>query len=111
MLAKICEGIPDALRQLEGVAVLAEYKYDGQRAQVSGECLKHPCCIPSILLQRCCYLDSSGSQTSLLGALDLTALLLLPRQLHLSDIPVGCPRSCCNAAATSTAPSLSREIV
>ena len=35
MLAKICEGIPDAMRQLAGMAVLAEYKYDGQRAQVT----------------------------------------------------------------------------
>ena len=33
MLAKICNGIPDALRQLKG-AFLAEYKYDGQRAQI-----------------------------------------------------------------------------
>ena len=34
MLAKICEGIPDALRQLGGSAFLAEHKYDGQRAQI-----------------------------------------------------------------------------
>ena len=36
MLAKICEGIPDALSQLRdtGATFLAEYKYDGQRAQI-----------------------------------------------------------------------------
>ena len=36
MLAKICEGIPDALAQLKdkGATFLAEYKYDGQRAQI-----------------------------------------------------------------------------
>ncbi|KAK9840432.1 hypothetical protein WJX74_009841 [Apatococcus lobatus] len=34
MLAKITEGIPDALKQLKGQAFLAEYKYDGQRAQI-----------------------------------------------------------------------------
>ena len=34
MLAKICEGIPDALRQLGSIPFLAEYKYDGQRAQI-----------------------------------------------------------------------------
>lgn len=36
MLAKICEGIPDALAQLGGTdsSFLAEYKYDGQRAQI-----------------------------------------------------------------------------
>jgi len=33
MLAKICEGIPDALRQLQG-SFLAEFKYDGQRSQI-----------------------------------------------------------------------------
>lgn len=33
MLAKICEGIPDALRQLRG-EFLAEFKYDGMRCQV-----------------------------------------------------------------------------
>ena len=40
MLAKICEGIPEALRQLAHAPFLAEHKYDGQRAQVH----------PSILL-------------------------------------------------------------
>ncbi|KAK9829240.1 hypothetical protein WJX72_004715 [[Myrmecia] bisecta] len=34
MLAKISEGIPDVLKQLKGEAFLAEYKYDGQRAQI-----------------------------------------------------------------------------
>ncbi|KAK9793179.1 hypothetical protein WJX73_007861 [Symbiochloris irregularis] len=34
MLAKICEGIPDALRQLGSTPFLAEHKYDGQRAQI-----------------------------------------------------------------------------
>ena len=34
MLAKISEGIPDAIRQLKGAPFLAEYKYDGTRAQV-----------------------------------------------------------------------------
>lgn len=34
MLAKICEGLQDGLRQLGPGAFLAEYKYDGQRAQV-----------------------------------------------------------------------------
>ena len=33
MLAKICEGIPDALSQLRG-EFLAEFKYDGQRSQI-----------------------------------------------------------------------------
>ena len=33
MLAKICEGIPDALGQLRG-EFLAEFKYDGQRSQI-----------------------------------------------------------------------------
>ena len=33
MLAKICEGIPDALRQLKG-DFMAEFKYDGQRSQI-----------------------------------------------------------------------------
>lgn len=33
MLAKICEGIPDALRQLSG-DFLAEFKYDGMRSQI-----------------------------------------------------------------------------
>jgi hypothetical protein len=31
MLAKISEGIPDAVRQLKGAPFLAEYKYDGER--------------------------------------------------------------------------------
>ena len=36
MLAKICEGIPDAIAQLKAVGghFLAEFKYDGQRAQI-----------------------------------------------------------------------------
>lgn len=34
MLAKISEGIPDAIRQLRGAPFLAEYKYDGTRAQI-----------------------------------------------------------------------------
>lgn len=36
MLAKICEGIPDAIAQLRdtGGRFLAEFKYDGVRAQV-----------------------------------------------------------------------------
>lgn len=34
MLAKIVEGIPDARRQVAGQAALAEYKYDGVRAQI-----------------------------------------------------------------------------
>ena len=41
MLASITEGVPDALKQLgveDGLPFLAEYKYDGIRAQVS------PCC-------------------------------------------------------------------
>ena len=33
MLAKICEGIPDALRQLKG-DFIAEFKYDGMRSQI-----------------------------------------------------------------------------
>jgi DNA ligase-1 len=34
MLARICEGLPDGLRLLGPGPFLAEYKYDGQRAQV-----------------------------------------------------------------------------
>ena len=34
MLAKISEGIPDAIKQLKGSPFLAEYKYDGTRAQI-----------------------------------------------------------------------------
>ncbi len=34
MLAKICEGLDDALAMLSGHAFLAEYKYDGMRAQI-----------------------------------------------------------------------------
>ncbi len=36
MLAKICEGIPDAISQLRagGGRFLAEFKYDGVRAQI-----------------------------------------------------------------------------
>ena len=34
MLAKISEGIPDAIKQLKGEPFLAEYKYDGTRAQI-----------------------------------------------------------------------------
>ncbi|PSC70071.1 DNA ligase [Micractinium conductrix] len=34
MLAKPCEGTPDALRQLKGAPFVAEWKYDGVRAQV-----------------------------------------------------------------------------
>lgn len=34
MLAKITEGIPDALRQMGTTPFLAEHKYDGQRAQI-----------------------------------------------------------------------------
>ena len=34
MLAKISEGIPDAIKQLRGAPFLAEYKYDGTRAQI-----------------------------------------------------------------------------
>lgn len=37
MLASITEGVPDALKQLgveDGLPFLAEYKYDGIRAQV-----------------------------------------------------------------------------
>lgn len=50
MLASITEGVPDALKQLgveEGLPFLAEYKYDGIRAQVCPSCsarlrLQHP---------------------------------------------------------------------
>ena len=44
MLASITEGVPDALKQLgaeEGLPFLAEYKYDGIRAQV--RLSSHPC--------------------------------------------------------------------
>lgn len=34
MLAKISEGVPDAIKQLKGAPFLAEYKYDGTRAQI-----------------------------------------------------------------------------
>lgn len=34
MLAKISEGVPDAIKQLKGEPFLAEYKYDGTRAQI-----------------------------------------------------------------------------
>ncbi|KAL4419767.1 hypothetical protein ABPG75_006865 [Micractinium tetrahymenae] len=34
MLAKICEGLPDAIQQLKGAPFLAEYKYDGLRGQI-----------------------------------------------------------------------------
>ncbi|KAL4435464.1 hypothetical protein ABPG77_006226 [Micractinium sp. CCAP 211/92] len=34
MLAKICEGLPDAIQQLRGAPFLAEYKYDGLRGQI-----------------------------------------------------------------------------
>lgn len=34
MLAKICEGLHDALDMLSGHAFAAEFKYDGMRAQV-----------------------------------------------------------------------------
>ena len=34
MLAKICEGFSDAVRQLRGAPFIAEHKYDGMRAQV-----------------------------------------------------------------------------
>ena len=34
MLAKITEGFEDCVKQVAGSAVLAEYKYDGQRAQI-----------------------------------------------------------------------------
>ena len=36
MLAKICDGIPDAISQLRdrGGRFLAEFKYDGVRAQI-----------------------------------------------------------------------------
>ena len=33
MLASITEGVPDALKQLQGQWFLAEFKYDGIRAQ------------------------------------------------------------------------------
>jgi DNA ligase-1 len=34
MLAKICEGFADAVRQLKGAPFIAEHKYDGMRAQI-----------------------------------------------------------------------------
>ena len=34
MLAKITEGVPDCVEQLGGGAFLAEFKYDGVRAQI-----------------------------------------------------------------------------
>lgn len=34
MLASITEGVGDAIQQLQGQHFLAEYKYDGIRAQV-----------------------------------------------------------------------------
>lgn len=34
MLAKISEGIPDAIKLLKAAPFLAEYKYDGTRAQI-----------------------------------------------------------------------------
>lgn len=34
MLAKISEGVADAVRQLKGSPFLAEFKYDGMRAQI-----------------------------------------------------------------------------
>ena len=34
MLAKITNGVPDCIEQLACDAFLAEYKYDGQRAQI-----------------------------------------------------------------------------
>ena len=39
MLASITEGVPDALKQLQGQPFLAEFKYDGIRAQASPLCL------------------------------------------------------------------------
>lgn len=39
MLASITEGVADAIQQLQGQQFLAEYKYDGIRAQV---CLQIP---------------------------------------------------------------------
>ena len=34
MLAKISEGIPDAIKQLKAQPFLAEFKYDGMRSQI-----------------------------------------------------------------------------
>ncbi len=53
MLASITEGVPDALKQLgveDGLPFLAEYKYDGIRAQVSPGCQSYikSCNVPCI---------------------------------------------------------------
>jgi ATP dependent DNA ligase domain len=80
MLAKICEGIPDAIAQLRdhGGRFLAEFKYDGVRAQIhlledgsvsKGICFRHGICRPSTskacmcnsTAQRGCSVIGSGS--------------------------------------------------
>ena len=63
MLANICEGIPAALKSLAGTAALAEYKYDGCRAQVL------PCMSACRLHIHICYCwpwrAQTGCRTSL----------------------------------------------
>ena len=47
MLASITEGVADAIQQLQGQQFLAEYKYDGIRAQV---CLQIPLAMSVVLV-------------------------------------------------------------
>ena len=68
MLAKITEGVPDTLRQLQNQAVLAEFKYDGIRAQVCKYLT--PCFLPL-------YIPSSHA-----SQLQLYSLLMHPDPLR-----------------------------
>ena len=92
MLAKICEGIPDALRQLGGTAALAEYKYDGTRAQVGGAV----------------HVDKERCRAPLQGLLPPTTL-----QQGLCDCtgPAGHVRRCMAHSRCPTAPNNLQQLL
>ncbi len=75
MLAEISEGIPDAIKQLKGAPFLAEYKYDGTRAQIhllSDNSVK--------VFSRNCE-DKTGSMPDVVAAIQAAAEGMLPSSL------------------------------
>ncbi len=75
MLAKISEGIPDAIKQLKGAPFLAEYKYDGTRAQIhllSDNSVK--------VFSRNCE-DKTASMPDVVAAIQAAAQGMLPTSL------------------------------
>ena len=87
MLAKISEGIPDAIKQLKGEPFLAEYKYDGTRAQI------HLLPDNSVkVFSRNCE-DKTASMPDVVAAIQAAAKGILHLAFVFDCNPVGCLQS------------------